>query len=101
MDTIDRYDAHLPAQFSDTSLRLPASIPTQDLAIAGEAKFDPHVILRGFVRHWWQILLFWLALGVPIASLIYWFIKPTYEAFSILLWNLRSQPVCTVSRCNQ
>lgn len=84
MDTIDRYDAHLPAQFPDTSLRLPASIPSQDLAIAREATFDPHIILRGFVRHWWQILLFWLALGVPIACVIFWFIKPTYEAFSTL-----------------
>ena len=84
MDTIDRYDSHLPAQFSDTSLRLPVAVSPHELAIAPEPQFDPRVILRGLVRHWWQMLLLWLGLSLPIAYLIYLFIQPTYEAFSVL-----------------
>ncbi len=86
MDTIDRYNPHLPAPFSDTPLRLPASISPSphDLAIAPEPVFDPRVILRGLVRHWWKMLLLWLALSAPMVYLIFWFIQPTYEASSVL-----------------
>jgi capsular exopolysaccharide synthesis family protein len=84
MDTSDQYEPQLPAQFSDNSLRLPASFSANDLAIPAETQFDPRVILRGLIRHWWQIVLIWLALSIPAAYLIFLFIQPTYTAFSVL-----------------
>ena len=44
----------------------------------------PKTLLRGLARHWWQILLVWLVLSVPVVYLIYLFVAPTFEAFSIL-----------------
>jgi hypothetical protein len=41
-------------------------------------------ILRRLAGHWRGILLLWLALAVPVVYLIYTFVEPTYEAFSLL-----------------
>jgi capsular exopolysaccharide synthesis family protein len=40
--------------------------------------------MRGLIRNWWQILLLWLVVSVPLVYLIYLFILPSYEAFSLL-----------------
>ena len=42
------------------------------------------MILRGLTRHWWQVLLLWLAVSAPIVFPISKFIEPTYEASSLL-----------------
>ena len=65
---------------------LPALGPvfTGDLATTSSPQINSRTILRGLTRHWWQILLLWLLVSVPIVFAIYRFVEPTYEAFSIL-----------------
>ena len=36
------------------------------------------------MRNWWRILLLWLIVSVPLVSLVYVMIEPSYEAFSTL-----------------
>src|SRR5262245_16646862 len=88
MDTIDRSDSNVPARFPTDSSRVPAPIPpiSHDPALARPSppQVSPRVILRGLKRHGWRILLFSLLLYTPLAYLIFRFVKPTYEAFSLL-----------------
>jgi uncharacterized protein involved in exopolysaccharide biosynthesis len=39
---------------------------------------------RRMIRDWWQILLLWLVVSLPLLSLIYNFVPQTYEAISLL-----------------
>ena len=41
-------------------------------------------LLRGLVRNWWRILLLWLVVSAPLIYLIYRFVEPTYQAYSLL-----------------
>ena len=81
MDSIERPNLNLPA-------RLPASMPmvAHDLVepMPASASVDSRQIFRGLIRNWWRILLLWLVASVPLAGLIYRFLKPTYEAESFL-----------------
>jgi capsular exopolysaccharide synthesis family protein len=54
------------------------------MAPAVQAQVNPRVILRGLNRHWWRILLIWLAVSIPLAGVIWKLVEPTYEAFSLL-----------------
>jgi uncharacterized protein involved in exopolysaccharide biosynthesis len=86
MDTIDRSNSNLPAQFhlpppSPHRLTL---LPPVDQAGPPAPQIDSRVILRGLVRNWWRILGLWLVASAPIAFLIFLFIQPTYEAVSLL-----------------
>jgi len=56
----------------------------QDLASTPAPQITPQIVLRGLVRNWWQILLLWLVVSAPLVYLIFLFIKPTYEAVSLL-----------------
>jgi capsular exopolysaccharide synthesis family protein len=60
-----------------------------DLATTSQPQINPRAFLRGLIRHWWQILLVWLVVSAPVLCLIYNFVEPTFEAFSIL----RIEPV--------
>ena len=86
MDTIDRSNSNLPAQFSAPLPHLAA--PT--LAFPAEAaeppplQLNPKVILRGLSRHWWRILLLCLVVSAPLMTVIWFYIQPTYEAYSLL-----------------
>ena len=86
MDTTDRSESpNLPSPFRPLPSSLPA-LPTGfsgDLATSG-AQVDSKTLLRGLTRHWWQILVVWSVVSTPVVSLIYHFVKPTYEAFSTL-----------------
>src|SRR4051812_41407240 len=86
MDTIDRSDSHLPARFPADPSRLPAAIAMypHDLATT-QPQIGSRLIVSGLVRHWWRILLLWLAVSTPLAYLIFTLVKPSYEAFSLLL----------------
>ena len=84
MDTIDRSDANLPAQFSVNSFPLQAPMLSQDLATATTSQVTPQIVMRGLIRHWWQILLLWLAVSAPFLGLIFLFIEPTYQATSLI-----------------
>ncbi len=44
----------------------------------------PQILLRGLIRNWWRILALWLVVSAPAMCLIWLFIQPTYEAFSLL-----------------
>jgi succinoglycan biosynthesis transport protein ExoP len=46
--------------------------------------FNPKIIWRAFRRHWWQILLLWAAASATVVTLIYYKIRPTYQAIGIL-----------------
>ena len=86
MDTIDRSDSHLPAKFPTPLSSQPALIPAfpSDLATTSGPQINSKVILRGLSRHWWRIVLLSLVVSAPIFFLIWKFVKPTYEAFSVL-----------------
>jgi polysaccharide biosynthesis transport protein len=40
--------------------------------------------MRGVIRHWWRILLLWLAVSAPLVYVIWLFVQPTYQASSML-----------------
>jgi polysaccharide biosynthesis transport protein len=86
MDTTDRSDSNLPVQFP--AVLPPAvvsSLPLQrELALSSGPEINSRVILRGLTRHAWRILLIWLAISAPVIYLIWTFVPPTYEAFSLL-----------------
>ena len=86
MDTIDRSDSHLPAKCPTPLSSQPALIPAfpSDLSPTSGPQINSKVILRGLSRHWWRILLLSLVVCTPISYLIWEFVEPTYEAFSVL-----------------
>ena len=91
MDTSDRFDSNLPVPFS-TALSSPSGLApafSGDLAVTPAPQVNSRVLLRGLIRYSGWILLVWLVGAVVAGGLIYWFIGPTYEAFSIL----RVEPV--------
>jgi polysaccharide biosynthesis transport protein len=89
MDTIDSSESKLPAPFPVSSRVLPAlpRASSDDLATLPTlptVQINSQTLWRGLIRHWWQIILVWLVASVPVVSLIYLLIEPTYEAFSTL-----------------
>ena len=88
MDTIDRSHSNLPAQFSSQQLSpLPSLTPALpfDQTGATAINFGPKLIKRGLTRQWKLIFIAWLVLSVPTVLLIFYNMKPTYEAFSTVL----------------
>jgi succinoglycan biosynthesis transport protein ExoP len=84
MDTIDRSDSNLPARFSVNSLPLQAAMLPQDLATTSGPQITPQLLMRGLTRHWWRILLLWLAVSTPLVYLIFLFVHPIYQAASLI-----------------
>jgi polysaccharide biosynthesis transport protein len=86
MDTIDRSNSNLPAQFSVPLPQL--AVPTLAFPAEGAGppplQLNPKVILRGLSRHWWKILLLCLVVSAPLMTVIWFYIQPTYEASSML-----------------
>jgi polysaccharide biosynthesis transport protein len=56
----------------------------QELATSLAPQVTPQIVLRGLIRNWWRILVLWLVVSAPAMCLIWLFIQPTYEAFSLL-----------------
>ena len=87
MDTIDSSESNLPSPLPLPSRLLPA-LPQAFSADLDQLHLLPSSILKlscaGLVRHWWQILLIWLVVAVPVVALIYLYVEPTFEAFSTL-----------------
>ena len=87
MDSIDRSNSNLPAQFPASPLSrqfgLPPALPV-DQTVTPALQIDSKVILRGLIRHWWRILALWMAVSAPVGFLIYLLVQPTYKATSLL-----------------
>ena len=68
----------------------PGPIPVSDPCFIGDriTATEPRIKSRGLFRRlagrWWQILLLWLLISVPITMVIFALIKPTYVASSLL-----------------
>jgi capsular exopolysaccharide synthesis family protein len=86
MDTIDKSGSNLPVQLSAAlSPATVSGLPLQrDLVLSSSPQVNSHVILRGLTRHGWRILLMWLVISTPVVYLIWNYVEPTYEAFSLL-----------------
>ena len=86
MDTSDRFDSNLPVPFPAGSSLPSGFVPafSSDLATTPAPQINSRVILRGLRRYGWYIVGLSLAVSVPVACLIWHFVEPTYEAFSIL-----------------
>lgn len=99
MDTPDRREHDADAQPGPTSylppapLPGPASVPQPAWEMpAGHAEpepppsrpFNPKVVLHALRRHWWQILLLWAAGSAAVLTLIYYKVKPSFEATALL-----------------
>ena len=84
MDTIDSSESNLPARFALNSFPLQTPMLSQELAISSGPQITPQVLLRGLSRHWWRILLLWLAVSIPLVYLIYVFVQPIYQATSLI-----------------
>ena len=91
MDTIDRYESNLPSPFPISPTPLPALAPvfSGELATTSPPQINSRTLLRGLIRHWWQILVIWLSVSAAVLCLIYNFVEPTFEASS----TLRIEPV--------
>ncbi len=84
MDTNDRNEANLPARVSSIMPPAVAWDPGRYDQPGGSQTISPKVLARGIGRHWWRILLLWLIVSAPAAYLLYAFVEPTYEAYSVL-----------------
>ena len=86
MDTIDRSNTNLPAPVPTNLSLLRDLTPALPFDQAGSPglQVNPRVILRGLSRHWWRILALWLVVSAPILFYFYQFIKPTFEASSLV-----------------
>ena len=88
MDTSDRSDRTLPVHASAALPALPLRGSWDEGAegmIATPPKtFTIKVILRAARRHWWQILGLWMVGSVIIVPLLYYKVKPTYDAVAWL-----------------
>jgi capsular exopolysaccharide synthesis family protein len=91
MDTIDKYESNLPSPLPISPALFPALAPafSGDLATTSSPQINSRTLLRGLIRHWWQILLIWLSVSFAVVCLIYKFVEPTFEASS----TLRIEPV--------
>jgi capsular exopolysaccharide synthesis family protein len=68
---------------------LPPPAPAWEEPMAAEAEpagraFNPKVIWQAFRRHWWQILLLWAAGSATLVTLIYYKVKPTFQATAMI-----------------
>ena len=87
MDSMDTPNANLPARLSAASSRLPAQVsmaPRELTPAAAPTTIDSRLLLRGLARNWWRILLAWLVLAAPLTFLVFRFIEPTYQAYSMI-----------------
>jgi capsular exopolysaccharide synthesis family protein len=88
MDTSDRSDRTLPAHLSAALPALPPRASwdeSMDAAAAPPPKtFTLKVVLRAAKRHWWQILGLWMLGSVVMVPLLYYKVKPTYDAIAWL-----------------
>ena len=97
MDTPDHPDAmpenpsYLPPAPLPTAPLPPRSGPGpapawEESAVAAEPPpsrpITPRLVWRAICRHWWQILLLWLVGSAALVTLIYYRVKPSYEAIS-------------------
>ena len=94
MDTPDRPEAQpdspsypLPAPLSDASSAPRPAAAWNEPAPAFESAepppspgFNPKIILSAIRRHWWQILLLWSVTSAVLVTLVYYKVKPAYEA---------------------
>jgi capsular exopolysaccharide synthesis family protein len=47
---------------------------------ASSSSITPRTLIRGLIRHWWHILGLWLLFSIPALSVIFYAVKPKYEA---------------------
>ncbi len=66
-----------------TPIRRGGGSPARAEAPAGPP-LNPRVLVRGVLRHWWQILTLWVIGSAAAAGFIYLKFKPSYEAMSLL-----------------
>ncbi len=86
MDTPDRHDDQLPSLPPPAPLTpVPASrvVWEEPADASGEPPpvkmFNLRTVVRAARRHWWQILLLWLATSAALVFLIYTKVKPKYD----------------------
>jgi capsular exopolysaccharide synthesis family protein len=56
-------------------------LASADLPAAGK-KITLGLVARALRRHWWQAALIWLVGSVGLMALVYFKVKPTYQAFT-------------------
>lgn len=95
MDTPERPDAlpenpsySLPAPLPPSSMPRPGSGPVWEEPAAEAAEpptvrpITPGLVWRAVCRYWWQIALLWVVGTAALEMLIYYRVKPSYEAIS-------------------
>ncbi|MFI5455144.1 MAG: GumC family protein [Isosphaerales bacterium] len=82
MDTKERLDSNAPGRGPSASD--PAPVTSPDPAAKPVPRTKSRGIMHRLLARWWQILLLWVIVFLPLAFLITLLIQPTYEAFSIL-----------------
>jgi polysaccharide biosynthesis transport protein len=86
MENRDTPDMNVAGARSRASSPRPEADPmfTDDGASAKAPQSRSHSIMSRLADRWWQILLLWLVVSVPISLFAYLLIQPTYEASSLL-----------------
>jgi uncharacterized protein involved in exopolysaccharide biosynthesis len=86
MNTIDGSQSSVPAGSSSRPHQEAETDPLfsrVDLSGTKAGKNSPG-LLRRLLGHWWQILVLWLVLSVPVMYAIKLIVEPTFEAYSLL-----------------
>ena len=84
MDRDEPLDPNVPGGSPSASSRDPAPETSHDPAATPVPRTRSRGILRRLLARWWHILLLSYVVVLPVWYLIYLFVGPTYEAFSIL-----------------
>ncbi len=82
MDTKDTSESN--TQIPPACDESPQPDPVPGSSQTATTRIGPRSIIRRLAGRSWEILLLWLVVATPLAYLIYMFVEPTYEAFSVL-----------------
>ena len=84
MNQPHRAAANMPGDDSPPTGPLPESDPMFSDGPSRSKARKSRGVLERVAGRWWQLLVLWLVISVPIAILIYLSVKPTYMVTSLL-----------------
>ncbi len=85
-----------PAPVPQPAWEMPADSASAEPEMPTARPFSPKVILHALRRHWWQILLLWAAASAAAVTLVYYKVKPSFEATALLKVEPVSRQITSV-----
>jgi uncharacterized protein involved in exopolysaccharide biosynthesis len=84
MDKNETLDPNQAGESGSASSHDPARATARESAASPTPRTRPRGLFHRLLARWWQILLFWLVVYLSVAYVLLQFVRPTYEASSLL-----------------